>query len=173
MRRGTLKPPVAFLEMERHVLEDIDAAGQQRRKQSLEGGDHVMRQMRAVIDDDGGRKFDRDAVQKAGVLLRADPDRHTLSGEARAIRVDFHADDLRFGKIPGPDRERGAAGDADFEEVDRLIAERPEQFLIMAQIVPAPADRGRFVRPGQRAVGVEFAHAASAPAAAAPAASCR
>jgi hypothetical protein len=76
----------------REVLDDIGPSGPQEGKQHLERGQHVLPEMRSVIDDDVGPAVPVDHASQIGLaglvgLLEADP---VAQAYVLVVKVDAH-----------------------------------------------------------------------------------
>ena len=129
-----------------HVLDHVQPAVREQRKQHVEAGDHMRRNMAAVVDDDVERAvLGRHARQERGVVLRAlthgDP-----RTEIQRLGEDVDSQDAPVRKVIGPHGERGAAepgelvsADADLEQAHRPVAQVREQLVIDRRVeVGAP-----------------------------------
>jgi len=129
-----------------YVFTAIDAAWPQVPQQLLEAYNLLLGQMAAVVYDD---IEDRHRLAKfapeLAVSLVADEDLHLAALIDTAGRFDIDAIDMHFGtKIVAPHVQTSAAINADFKEVNLLIAKPVKMTVVNIEVVEPLPNAGAF-----------------------------
>ena len=124
------------------ILDDVDGVLRHLGVEELEGRDHVVHMVAAVVEDDvGDAEFVDDAGEEAGVGLVADADVDTGALELSARWVDVDADDRRVRpEVALPHLQGASLGDTDLEHGHPAVDPGREVPLIGGEVVPPLVD---------------------------------